>query len=305
MKTKLFIFLSFLFFTIITSCNIYNPAEPVPAYIHIENMKVKGIDTSSTGQGSNSSKITDAWIYIDDQLIGCFEMPCTVPVIADAGNHLLKIRPGIKVNGIAATRTPYPFYDSYSKSVNLQSGEITTITSATVTYNGYMTGVSHFPLIEDFESAAGITIDSTQDSETPLTKITSPTANVFEGTASAVGYVRSSNLTFECATVQYYQLNQGTQPVFLEFNYKCNHAFTVSVRGSNISGTTVINTARVEALTFNPTESWNKAYLYLSPAIGQLASMVSANKFKIYFGMRNYQAEDSLGLALDNIKIVQ
>ena len=106
MKTKL-LFLSLLVLSILGSCNIYNPAEPVPAYIHVDNIKVKGADTTATGQGTNSSKISDAWIYIDDQLIGCFEMPCTVPVISE-GNHALRIRTGIKIPSDRYINCPVP-----------------------------------------------------------------------------------------------------------------------------------------------------------------------------------------------------
>ncbi len=300
MKINLFIAFSIVVLTFCGSCNIYNPAEPVPAYIHIDNITLTIADPSSAGQGSASSKISDAWIYVDEQLIGCFQMPCTVPVIG-SGNHVLKIKTGIKVNGISATRAPYPFYSDYTQVVNLQPGATTIIKGATVTYNPYLTGVAHFPLIEDFESS-GFNVDSTHDSQTPLVRVSSPAANVFEGTQSAVGSLRSSNYVFECSSIQFYPLNKSGAPVFLEFNYKCNHVFDVVVRGNTMSGSTITNTALVGALSFNPSENWNKEYLYLTPAISNLGN---ASLFKIYFRMINPEGADSLGLALDNIKIVQ
>ena len=57
-----------------SSCELYNPAEPTPAYIHIDKFI---LNTAYLTEGSNSHKITDAWVYIDDQLLGCFELPAT------------------------------------------------------------------------------------------------------------------------------------------------------------------------------------------------------------------------------------
>ncbi len=301
MKIKLPVGLLLFALTLTSSCNMYNPAEPIPSYIHIDNITVTIPIAlqSSTEQGSASGKIADAWVYIDEQLIGCFQMPCTVPVLYD-GNHTLKIRPGIKVNGIAATRSPYPFYAAYSQVINLERGKTSTVTNATVTYNSYMSH-SHFPMIEDFESI-GYLISSTPASETPFNFVSSPASSVFEGLKSGVGSLRSNNYTFECATKDSFLLNKSSAPVFLEFNYKCNHVFTVFLTGYTVVGSNITNTQQQQALTYNPSENWNKAYLYLTPTIGYLGS---ANYFRIYFGMKNYATEDSVGLALDNVKIVQ
>jgi len=43
-----------------------NKEEPIPAYIHIDKIDLK---TNYSIQGSNSHKIIDAWIYVDDQLL--------------------------------------------------------------------------------------------------------------------------------------------------------------------------------------------------------------------------------------------
>src|ERR1035437_8225163 len=114
----------------ISSCSLFNPGNPIPAYIHIDKIGVKV--NSDGSQGSRSNKISDAWVYIDEQLIGCFELPATFPVLYE-GKHEIKIRPGIKVNGIAATRTPYPFYTIYDSIIHLQKG-VRTYLNPIVTY---------------------------------------------------------------------------------------------------------------------------------------------------------------------------
>ncbi|MCX6297198.1 MAG: hypothetical protein NTX97_14295 [Bacteroidetes bacterium] len=269
-----------------SSCELYNPAEPVPSYIHIEKI---GLTTDYSTQGTNSSNISDAWVYVDEQLIGCFELPVTFPVLSE-GSHTVKIRPGIKVNGIASNRAPYPFYSAYEQVVDFQVGKIITL-SPTVTY----LPSTNFALMQDFETV-GVTISPTINSDTTLQEIASPNPNVFEGTKSGIAYVDASRIFFECATVAKYTLPKGGSPVFLEFNYKCNYEFTVSVIAY---GTTA--SSQFTSLHINPSEEWKKAYIYLTPNI---SGTYSAVNYKMVWGMLNSTGVDSAAMVLDNIKLV-
>ena len=271
-----------------SSCELYNPAEPTPAYIHIDKFI---LNTAYLTEGSNSHKITDAWVYIDDQLLGCFELPATFPVIAE-GTHSVKIRPGIKVNGIAATRSPYPFYSKHEQLVDFQAGTTVTLTPS-VSY----LATTRFAFLEDFEGA-GVTIAATSNSDTSFQEIYSitPDPNVFEGTSSGVAYIDATRTFFECATVAKYPLPINGSYVFLEFNYKCNYEFTVSVIAYGTS-----SSAQYTALNLNPSSNWNKAYIYLTPNV---SGAFTAVDYKIAWGMLNSSGTDSAALLLDNIKLV-
>jgi hypothetical protein len=268
------------------SCNLYNPAEPVPAYISIQQINL----TTTSIQGTNSNRITDAWVYIDEQLVGCYELPTTFPVISE-GTHQIRISAGIKINGISASRGPYPFYTQYTQVVNLQKGTTTPITP-TVAYAAY----AHFDFMEDFEGS-GIAIDSSAGTDTLMQRIYSPNPNVFNdnGHSSGIAYLDHKNTFFECVSSLSYTLPKSGSDVFLEFNYKANHPFIVGV----ISQPPYYQ--KIASLTFNPTDGWRKTYLYLTPAI---SSSQNATEFKIFFGMINDTNSDSLALVLDNIKLV-
>jgi hypothetical protein len=185
---KLLLFLSISIILIISSCELYNPSEPIPAYIHIDKIN---LTTTFSTEGSNSHKITDAWIYIDEQLVGCFELPATFPVLYE-GSHQIKIRPGIKVNGIAATRSPYPFYINYDTIVNLQKGAKLNLTP-TVKYRSNMT----FNFMEDFENTGTIISKSpTAGVDTSIQRIDVPDPNVFEGNGSGIAYLDKNHTFF-------------------------------------------------------------------------------------------------------------
>ncbi len=289
MKNSYKLFIAISTFITFSSCELYNPAEPVPSYIHIEKITlVTAVDGS---QGSNSSKIADAWVYIDDQLIGCFELPATFPVTTE-GPHQIKVIPGIKVNGIAATRAPYPFYSSYEQAVDLKkTGRI--VVNPIVHYSVS----ADFDFIENFENA-GIILSKSPASgvDTIIQRIFSPDPNVFEANSSGIAYLDATHTFFECVSNTSYNLPKAGAPVFLEFNYKCNHEFAVGIYAHSSAGT--IQTA---ALTFNPSATWNKTYLYLTPVV---SSSTNATDFNIFFGMINTTGADSIALLLDNIKLV-
>lgn len=285
---KLFITFSIAIVLSISSCELYNPSEPVPAYIHIDKIT---LSTDFSTEGSNSNKITDAWVYVDDQLIGCFELPASFPVLYE-GSHQIKIRPGIKVNGIASTRSPYPFYTIFDTILSLQKGIKLNLTPS-VKYRTNMT----FSFMEDFENTGTIISKSpTAGVDTIIQRIDAPNPNVFEGNGSGIAYLDKTHTFFEGVSSTSYVLPKSGSDVFLEFNYKCNHEFVVGVF-SHSSGSTI----KSKALTLNPSANWNKVYVYLTTLV---SSSGNATDFNVFFGMLNNTASDSLALLIDNIKLV-
>jgi len=278
---------------LLSACNLYNPAEPVPAYIHIDNIEL----TTTPEQGTNSSKITDAWVYIDDQLIGCFEIPATVPVLYE-GSHKLSISAGIKINGISATRGPYPFYQQFIQTIDLTRGSVSNV-SPVVKYVSNLDWDPAKIWQENFENT-GISIDSSPSgSDTTMIhrKITVGTDPlVFEGLGSGVAYIDQSNTFFECISSTSFILPRGDSPVFLELNYKCNYQFVVGLFAHS-SGSSV----KHKVINLNPSETWNKIYIYLSPEINASGA---ASDFTILFGMLNSTNASSAYMALDNIKLI-
>jgi len=282
------IFLAFIFMLSINSCELYNPSEPIPAYIQIDKIN---LNTTISLEGSSSNKISDAWVYLDDQLIGCFELPAKFPVLFE-GKHQIKIMPGIKVNGIAATRAPYPFYSSYDTLIDLQVGTIQNITP----HVKYRTNLT-FNFMENFENTGTIISKSPAPGvDTVIQQIDAPNPNVFEGNGSGIVYLDKNHTFFEGVSSTSFILPKSGANIFLEFNYKCNNTFVV---GLFAHGTA--SSSKEAALIFNPSANWNKAYVYLTSVV---SGNNNASDFNIFFGMINNTSSDSLALMLDNIKLV-
>ena len=99
----------FLLVLLLTACEIINPEEDIPSFISIEEFEHSDVGTA---------KIVDAWVYIDNEIQGIYSLPNTIPILKN-GEQKLYIAPGIKENGISATRTNYPFYVWHQEEVNL------------------------------------------------------------------------------------------------------------------------------------------------------------------------------------------
>jgi len=288
--TSFYLLLAFIF--IFSACEIINPEETIPSYIRINQI---GLETAY-GQGTASQKIVDAWIYVDDELIGAFELPATFPVIAE-GYHEIIIKPGIELNGIAPTRAIYPFYSPIIKNINFIKDSIIVLDSLfTLTTSYYNDAV--FPWKnpigqEDFEES-GITIDSTYRSETGIT-VTSQ--DVFEGNHSGLVTLSGTVDFFEAKSIKAFDKPGVGSYVFLELNYKTNNYFTVGIFAQLTTGANVQHPIFV----LNPNNEWNKIYINLTPTINRETQLY---EFNIFFGAVLEDDVDKAEIFFDNIKLV-
>lgn len=262
-----------------------NKEEPIPSYIHIDQFT---LTTNYATEGSASHRILDAWIYVDDQLVGAFELPCTVPVLYE-GTHTLKVLPGVMENGISETRITYPFYDRFEQSVDLVAGQITDVVPTTAYSQS-----ADFSWIEDYEGLAhGFCTGLTPD--TVMTIYTTPAPEVFELTGS--GGVNLGSGIYLGETCNKYILPKGGAPVFLELNYNCNTDFNVGVRG--YSGSTL--DVQGISLTLRPTTGWKKVYVNLT---NEVSSATNSTTFSIFFSFVKDPAVAESYVYLDNVKLI-
>jgi hypothetical protein len=97
-------------------CNVINPKETVPTYVHVDSFKVNGGITHN---------ITAVWAYYNNSPIGVFDLPATIPVPATA-TGMLQLSPGIPVDGQNSLMANYPFYTIDTFTFSPQPGKIIT-----------------------------------------------------------------------------------------------------------------------------------------------------------------------------------
>lgn len=270
---------------VLPSCNIINPSEPIPSYVVIDTMY---LTTNLALQGSASHKITDVWVYVDNEPVGTYEMPARFPVLA-SGRHKISISAGVLLNGINATHLSYPYYQSYNDSVDLQPGQDNKLTNVTTAYEQD----AIFDLKEDFE---GLIPFSPSDGSPAGMTIGNDAAQSFEGGYGVVS-VDTGVYSFEIKSNQVTLPNDGTL-VYLEMNYKNSTPFLVVLQSEDALG----NTAKNTVLAINTRSEWNKIYVELKPA---MALTPNATKFRLLFGFVRSTAATKENFYFDNVKVVR
>ena len=279
-KFTLYAFLVLAVFSVVfASCRKFEGSQTIPAYIHIESIVVDSLTDYFT-YGATTSKITDAWVYVDDDPIGCFELPATFPVLKH-GPHKVTVYGGIMSNGIAAARATYPFYKpQIYESLNLVEDSIINL-QPVLNYYPIGGGVEK-GWMEDFETAN--TLLPVAGSDTSIIRINGSEAwhspNSFY---SGKIVLPPDSLDFTVATADEYSFHTGyLQYCMVEMDYNCNDAFFVGVmyyKNYQLVKHPLLRIQPTDTVNDMP-QRWNKIYVNIGPIMNE---NVTASYFKIYF----------------------
>jgi hypothetical protein len=285
---------------LVTSCSKDKFKAQTPSYLHLESIDLE----TESFEGSSSHKITDAWVTMDGNFLGAFEVPCIVPILAE-GEHEFRISAGIKANGISATRITYPFYDVcdlFLKSNNTyqlsDANYITLIKDSSVVVNATTkyTENTNFLFIEDFEDA-GAVLEMSEQSDTILTS-TNIDSLVFEGYGSGEVHLDSVNDFFELISSEFTPMSSIYNATMLELNYRCDHSFKLGVAVKS-ADTGVID--RFESIQISPSSDWNKIYVHMT---NQVNLGNSDDEFGVFIGSVKSSSVETASFYFDNIKWV-
>ena len=279
-KFTLYAFLVLAVFSVVfVSCRKFEGSQTIPAYIHIESIVVDSLTDYFT-YGATTSKITDAWVYVDDDPVGCFELPATFPVLKH-GPHKVTVYGGIMSNGIAAARASYPFYKpQIYESLNLVEDSIINL-QPVLNYYPIGGGVEK-GWMEDFETAN--TLLPVAGSDTSIIRINGSEAwhspNSFY---SGKIVLPPDSLDFTVATADEYSFHTGyLQYCMVEMDYNCNDAFFVGVmyyKNYQLVKHPLLRIQPTDTVNDMP-QRWNKIYVNIGPIMNE---NVTASYFKIYF----------------------
>jgi len=268
-----------------SACNMINPAEKIPTYIQIDSIQV--IPTVPSVHGSTSHKITDVWVYYNLELLGAFELPAKVPVLAD-GKGQLQILAGIWDNGLSGTRAKYPFYniDTFSFQAN-PTGVISHIPK--FTYRTTDTpAIKYF--VENFEQG---NIFVGHFGDTTLTKTNNP-SDVFEGDWSARMDLSSTDPTGESITSTEYFLTPNRE-CYMELNYKSDVPFDIRTQVYHV-GTNITS----DIMSFKARDTWTKVYINLTG----FAASFQYGKFRFIVKSVLPSGMTQGKILIDNFKII-
>ena len=115
------ILFSFALTAMFAGCGLWSDKPGDPYEVIISSFDL----VTTADQGTSSNNINEVWVYTETDVLGVFPLPASIPYITDPNVDVsnLVIQAGIRVNGISATRKPYPFYKAMELEVeNIPGG---------------------------------------------------------------------------------------------------------------------------------------------------------------------------------------
>jgi hypothetical protein len=286
MQNKAHSFLFYLCLCVLplgSGCNLFGIEELEPSFLFIDNFSV--ISDPET-EGAPTSKIPDAWVYVNGIALGVFEVPVTIPIL-DTGLVTISIFPGIKENGFSTVGNIYPFYRAYELDLELHAFETDSIIPALT----YLTDLDYI-FLERFE--LGNDFNELSGSDTGLLITTDPDL-VLEGNRSAFTVLEGDNSSVKVGTGPMTFPAIG-ETVWAEVDYRCNMQFDVWVNGNYTGGVPISS----YMLSVPSRLEWNKIYLNLGPKVQEL----QAETYNLQFRAVKSDTLDIGWIYFDNIKII-
>ncbi len=256
----------------------------VPAYVQLGTPVV----VSADGQDTISSRITDLWVYLDDQPVGVWETGRRVPLIGE-GASTVKLIAGVRRNGVIDDRIQYPFYATLTMPAEL-------VREGTLPLRPAFRYFDPVSVWGEYFEGGGVQFD--MDTSYSDTVLQVEPSGPFGGYGLAT--VDPQHDTFQAVSAEAFPIGSGST-AFLEVDYSCNLQFQVGIRYQ-------ANGAYQQAayMTIQPTHAageplrWNKIYI----DAGAMWSSVTGTD-KRFFIRTQLGVLNSGQLALDNIRLVR
>lgn len=288
---------------IIYSCDKFDGDQTIPAYIQIDSFNlVRNSANEIEVEGALTHNITDVWVYVNDQVLGAYELPAIIPVLVEGKNKLV-LSPGIKKNGISNTRDQYSFYMRF-EDFKFDFFIDSIITFMPVIKYDTINENIWFAWTENFENGAS-SLKKTNRSDTSLQIIYHEPAHPDFGSFTAEGYLSGDHTLLECATgkeepedIGDFWLPPGGAPVFLEMDYNINSLLVIGLIVHDYGNQ--ITTHPV--LILNPTDGiWKKVYVNFSPTV---LNFPNAEYFNVFIRADKQTTTESPVYKLDNFKLI-
>ena len=279
MRNIFYLFIVCLLF----SCDIINPEEEIPSFIEIESITVNAIPDS----GTNIHNITEAWVFVDNVLIGAFIPGKPFPVL-DAGTKEIMIQAGIHEDGISVSTKIYPYMESFVVTEELVPGEVLKINPVFQ----YRDNIDFF-LIDDFENSTFFTIDRDGDEATTI---------AFESVCALEGQSAKIVLTQDNPVVNIATIVSFALPVlsfndtYIELSFKSE----VPVAFGLISNDGFGEVEQIYRNGLNANPSWTKVYLNAQENL----TFSPAETYQVGFGAELPVGQDQATIMIDNVKLL-
>lgn len=211
-----------------------------PVYIHITPEDLNGrIDVSNFNSTHDENydqehlealthhTFTHVNVYVNNKNLGCWELPCKVPVLDMNSNDTatLILIPAFPITGMSNTIWGYPFLNICRQKVVFQKGTTYEVSENPPTY--IYSEYAHFPFFETFSNSSSFTSTDTAANAPTFIPVSRDGRNVGEITLSD-----STALSFDVSSTRFIA-PVGSYRVVLEITYKTDCNVDVALKMSS------------------------------------------------------------------------
>lgn len=290
--------------TVVTLLSSCNKTDLTASYIYIDTTAFS-LDCSNynTIHGTNydadelasicSHNFSDAWIFVNGQDLGTWELPCRIPILCQDSAQVL-IYPGVKMNGSSTSRPQYPFIDPYKTTIPLVPSTVDTLTSLPLTY----TSVAKFEYIENFNTDYNGIFHATTSDGANFAHIADP-----GNPTNRIGEIslEDSIIEFEIISREMEFNNVLPKYAFLEMDYKSDIENSQIYVGIRVEKTTTAATTYEPLVVVNTKSQWKKIYINLTQAITRNQMYAKSYRVQISGGRPD---DTEAHYYFDNIKVI-
>lgn len=278
--------MSTLFVLLVFSSCVKN--NPLPVYLDIAEWELEANAALSGKEGELYHNFRHAAVYVGDEILGYFELPCRIPVLK-TGNQRITVSPVIMNGGRMKVKTVYPFTEFFYLDAELISGQTIQINPKT----RYSSSVV-FKFVEDFESAS-------------LKILTDPASNasLFQTQhtdAGRSGYKGEINLSASDSLWLGYSfsdlvLPKGGAQVFLEIDCRNTAYMSTGVLSINSLNENTVH----PNIGINPSTTWRRIYIEWNDIVSYSDD---SQFFETYLKTALPTGSSTGKVEIDNIKVI-
>lgn len=270
--------------TLLTNSCVKNNTDP--AWLYIDKWTLQANPTNP--EGILTQNITDAYVIIDEKVIGYFELPIQLPLLLNGQKQII-IYPAIRNNGISATKKIYPFLEPYTLTKNLTKND--TITPTTK----YYTSTKFW--IENFEDA-GLKLQTAPNYPPILTTASDPSILKYGQRYGWIHLTKTDSMWMGTTTKM--SLPQYGSEVYLEIDYMNTNNLLTGV--NSYGNLTFKANPNIQLNAQKDSEKkWKKIYIDLKEII---SFSTNYTLFEQFLQAKLDPGKEYSDIYIDNIKLV-
>lgn len=269
-------------------CKLFNPDEPLPVYIKVEQPVVR-VDPNGAFLAPAGAR--DVWIERGPDVVGVYQAPLVFPFYPGSTSELL-IGGGVLSSGMAVQRMRYPFWKPVLASVEGVAPMDTLVLRPEFEYYALDTVVT-FPFEEKFEGTS-IALTSTLTGSNAV-DISRTTLQPYQGSGCGVARFTTAGQELELLSTRAFRLpRSGNNDIWAEVTFRSDIPFSAGLIYEGTSVGVINNNIRFESNL-----EWRTVYINLNSQVRAIPGDVLFRFF-----IRASAGGKSGFIYLDNLRLV-